>query len=54
MGHKYEVHEWWSDITDGKGYCYRKEYGGDSFLKALCIMWKLKRTGAGCVKFEWR
>ena len=54
MGNKYEVYEWWNDITDGKGYCYRLEYGGESLVMAMITMLKLKRAGAGCVKLEWR
>ena len=54
MGWKYEVSEWWRDITDGKRWIYRQEYEGNSFFRAMRIMFRLKRAGAGCVKFEWR
>lgn len=27
---------------------------GESLLKALWVMWKLKRNGAACLKLEWR
>jgi len=53
MGYRYEVYEW-CDITNGKGYCYRREYRGNSFLKAMFVMFRLKKAGVGCVKFEWR
>ena len=52
MGWTYEVSVW---HMDGKGdYRYYHEYAGESLLKALWIMWKLKRAGTHCIKLEWR
>ena len=54
MGYKYEVYEWWQDITSGDGYKYHLEYEGNSLIVALFSVLKLKYQGAGCVKLEWR
>ena len=54
MGNTFEVSEWWKDITTGEDYKYHSEWSGESFLKALWVMWKLKRNGASCLKLEWR
>jgi len=54
MGWKFEVYEYTRDITKITNYFYRLEYEGNSFLKALLIMRKLKKDGAGCIKMEWR
>ena len=54
MGNTFEVYEYLKDKTKGEPYQYHLEWSGESFLKALWIMWKLKREGAGCVKLEWR
>ena len=54
MGFTFEVHEWWQDFTKGEPYKYHLEWQGESFLKALLVMWKLKRNGAACLKLEWR
>ncbi len=50
MGEKYEVMEWYKDITDGQGYRWSQEYYGGSLIKALLVLFKLKLDGAGCVK----
>ena len=52
MGNTYEVSVW-ENHSDGM-YGYRTKYDGESFLKAIYMMIKLKRAGIGCVKFEWR
>ena len=54
MGNTFEVYEYWQDKTKGEPYKYHLEWRGESFLKALWIMWKLKREGAACLKLEWR
>lgn len=54
MAFRWEVHEYWKDETKGEGYKYHPEYQGQSFLKAIWTMWKLKRAGAACLKLEWR
>lgn len=50
MGEKYEVMEWYEDITDGDGYRWVQEYYGGSLFKALFVLFKLNRAGAGCTK----
>lgn len=54
VGNKFEVYEWWQDETKGEPYKYHLEWQGESFIKALYVMYKLKRNGAGCIKLEWR
>jgi hypothetical protein len=54
MSWTWEVSEWWQDNTKGQDYKYHHEWGGESLIKALWIMWKLKRDGAVCLKLEWR
>lgn len=60
MGWAYEVMMWMA--FDEHMYSNKKEpaykyvpfYQGDSFFKAMYVMFKLKIKGAPCVKFEWR
>jgi len=54
MGNTFEVSEWWAQNLLAHNYKYHSKWMGESLLKALWIMWKLKRAGAGCVKLEWR
>jgi len=54
MGFKYEVYEWYKRTHTGEDYKYHLEYQGQSLLKAIWIIIKLKRNGSRCIKFEWR
>ena len=54
MGWKYEVHDYYEDVTDGRGRCYHLAYQTEYLALALWTMWGLKRDGAACVKLEWR
>lgn len=54
MGRKYEVSEWYEDITTGVGYKYHSELMTEWLVVALWKMWQLKKDGATCVKLEWR
>lgn len=36
------------------GRQYEEAYGGRSFMKALAVMWKLKRQGKYVITLEWR
>ncbi len=47
MGNTYEVYRF-----DGDKYIL--EYAGESYLKAIQTMQKLKDDGEKCVKLEWR
>jgi hypothetical protein len=51
---KYSVWEWNIDKYEKDPFEYVLAYAGDSLLKAVYTMWKLKQQGAGCMKFEWR
>jgi len=56
MGEKFEVLEW-AVIGVLRGetvYQDSQRYFGSSLIKALLVMWKLKRAGAGCVTLKWR
>jgi len=53
MGNTYTVEIWkHSDLQGGFAYC--EYHRGEVLLKALWMMWKAKRKGFKCVKFEWR
>lgn len=56
MGHKYEVYGWrLRNLVGHFGeYHYQSEYEGKSLLRALYVMCRLKWSGIGCVKMEWR
>lgn len=54
MGSKYEVYEWYRDVTDGRGWCFRKQFQTEWLAAAIIKAWLLKINGAGCVKIEWR
>ena len=54
MGYTWEVCEWWRDKTRGEDYRYHQYWNGESFFKALWVMWKLKRERVHCIKLEWR
>lgn len=53
MGWVYEV-EAWESSEEGLKYKYVSYYMGDSLIKAIYWMIKLKINGASCVKLEWR
>ena len=53
MGEKFEVHVW-KLSANGKFYWYALVWSGDSLIKALKEMRRLKRAGEKCVKLEWR
>lgn len=53
MGWPIYVLAWVKCPNDGKFY-YQEVYGGKSWLAALRAAIKAKRSGAGCVKLEWR
>lgn len=56
MGYKYEVSAWISEHGIGYGdYTYQTVYAGDSLIKAIIAMIKIKiKKTSGCVKLEWR
>jgi hypothetical protein len=54
MGNTWEVYEWWRDETNGEDYKYHLEYAGQSFIKAVLKMVRLRMNGAKCLKLEWR
>lgn len=54
MANTWEVYEWWCDMTKGEPYKWHLEYGGPSLIKAIWIMFKLRKNGAICLKLEWR
>lgn len=54
MGNKYEVWAWTNTPEGAYHFGYELAYGGDSMLKAIATMLRLRVSGVGCVKFEWR
>jgi len=55
MGNTFEVYAFLK-LYDGftNNYSYVEKYRGESFLKAIFTIIKLKINGVNCVKFEWR
>lgn len=56
MGHKYSVDNYEKNIDSPEpyDYIYESRYYGDSLIKAVFIIIKLKMQGSYCVRFEWR
>ena len=52
MGWTYEVKEWHE--VEKNNWQYTARYQGESLIKAVYVMVKLKRNNCGCVKLEWR
>jgi hypothetical protein len=52
MGWKWEVQQWVKQFPGG--YDYEQVYAGQSLLAALRSACRAKRSGAGCVRLEWR
>lgn len=52
MGNTYIVEVWETFPDDSRSYV--AIYRGESFTGALWKMFKAKRQGYKCVKFEWR
>ena len=53
MGNRFEIHA----FTNNKGtseYGYTCLWDGNSFFKMLFNLIKIKNSGYGCVKLEWR
>jgi hypothetical protein len=50
----WEVYEWWNNRTIVDAYDWYISHKGNSLLKAIWVMIKLKRNGASCLKLEWR
>ncbi len=54
MGNTWEVLAW-RETPNGKfQYDYVREYAGESAIAAIICAVKLKMSGVGCVKVEWR
>jgi hypothetical protein len=53
MGVKYEVDAWLYNARLHE-WRYEEVYRGQSFIKAMYMLVRAKRHGAGCVKLEWR
>ena len=51
MGNLIEV---WAWERSGGDYAYRLAYGGRNYITAIVTVYKLRRSGCGCIKFEWR
>ena len=54
MGHKWTVWAWVADNNVRGGYVWMDVWGGSSAVKAVWAAMRAKRSGAGCVKVEWR
>ena len=56
MGYKFEVSVWERTSSQYSDYGYTSIYFGQSLIKALWVMWRLKKSkyNCGCVKLEWR
>lgn len=52
MGNTFTITAWGKH--DGYNYSESVVWAGESALKAIAAFIKAKRTGYGCVKFEWR
>lgn len=52
MGCKWHISAWVK--PDAGGYTYVNVYQGDNPFAAFRAARKAKRSGAGCVKVEWR
>ena len=54
MGNKYEISAYEETPHGRYQYDYVVKYRGESFVKAIVTMLKLKKQGAKCIKLEWR
>jgi hypothetical protein len=54
MGWTWEVRAFVKVKPDWGGYTYEQVYAGESLIRALTAARRAKRSGAGCVKIEWR
>lgn len=56
MKNKFEVYEWNTHKykNEIKTFEFHLVYSGESFIKTIFTMIKLKRSGAGCIKLKWR
>jgi len=54
MGNKYQVFSYEKTPQGLTQYGYVDKYHGESFIKAVITMLKLKKQGAKCIRFEWR
>jgi len=52
MGYNFEVHEW-KAVKAGL-WEYVIAYEGNSLLRTIATIWKLKRSGCGCIKAKFR
>jgi len=53
MGNRWTVSSYVRPSGQG-GYSYEQVYAGQSVFGALAATVRAKRSGAGCVKIEWR
>lgn len=54
MGSKYEIYAWGPHQEDTCDYSYKLMWTGNSWMKALYHLWKIKHQGWGCVRMECR
>lgn len=52
MGNTYSV-EVFGNWNPGELF-YMQVYGGESFIGALCALWKHRHQGTGCLRLNWR
>lgn len=53
MGYPHYILQWVKHPDDGDWY-YQEVYAGRNWFAAMVAFVKAKRSGAGCVKWEWR
>lgn len=55
MGNRFEVYAY-LQLYDGLSnkYSFVQKYAGESWIKAIWVILKLKFDGVGLVKIEWR
>ena len=54
MGSTFTVEAWAEWDGPGNGYSYMVQYSGESFVAAICSLWRTKKKGYGCVKLSYR
>lgn len=52
MGHKVEI-DAWIQFDDGH-YEYAEAYRGRSIIRGLLVALRLRISGIGCIRIEWR
>lgn len=53
MGNTWMIHVY-NEEDEKERSCSYCAYSGESWIKALFVLWLQKGRNAGCVKLEWR